>query len=164
MSAVRRWLRRHDRWIPLCFVAFFLVVFAVNGVLVTVAFKTFNGLTTDHAYARGLAWNQVVAAQRAQAALGWTAAMAFEPDGPRAGRLQLQLRDSGGTPVVRALASARFVRPTVQGHDVEIQLAETGPGRYAARVELGLPGLWEVRIEAVRGADSYIATDRLMVR
>ena len=53
------------------FVAFFGVVAAVNAVMATLAIRTHSGVVTEHPYEKGLAYNQVVAAEAQQEALGW---------------------------------------------------------------------------------------------
>ena len=53
-------------------------------------------------------------------------------------------------PVVRALLR----RPVREGFDVKVALDGLGGGRYAADVAVPLPGQWEVRVLARRGADS----------
>ena len=59
MTDLRRTGR--DTWIPWAFVGFFLVVFAVNGAMMTIAFKTWTGLDTENAYQEGLAYNDRLA-------------------------------------------------------------------------------------------------------
>jgi nitrogen fixation protein FixH len=151
------------RWIPWTFVAFFLVVFAVNGVMVTVAFTTWTGVTIQNPYERGRAYNDVLAAVRAQEALGWRADLRFEGGNPTHGRLGLTLADRDGRPLPGAVVRARFVRPSHQGFDFELPLLEREAGRYGAAFELPLPGLWEVRVHAVRAGQSYRLTDRIVV-
>ena len=48
------------RWIPWAIVACFAVVFAVNGGFVYFALSSWPGLTVDHAYSDGLAYNTVI--------------------------------------------------------------------------------------------------------
>ena len=74
-----------DGWIPMIFVGGFLVIAAVNGVMIWLAVDTFTGIATERHYEKGLAYNQALAAAEVQAALGWTAETAFEGSGPGAG-------------------------------------------------------------------------------
>ena len=154
-----------DRWIPWTFVAFFAVVFAANGTMVAIGFATWTGVTTDDAYRKGLAYNRVLAAARDQEALGWRADLGFEADGPTRGRVGLALADRDGRPLPGALVRARFVRPSHQGHDFELPLPAAGEaGRYGAKVELPLPGVWEVRVSAARDGWIYRLTERIFAR
>ncbi len=52
--------RPGDRYIPWLFVAFFAVVLAANGALIAIALGSFTGLTTEHAYDKGLAYNRTL--------------------------------------------------------------------------------------------------------
>ncbi|HET6518722.1 MAG TPA: FixH family protein, partial [Geminicoccaceae bacterium] len=108
---------------------------------------------------------QTLAAARVQEALGWRAGFDFEGHGPSRGALDLTLADRSGVPLPGAEVRARFIRPSHQGVDFELDLPETATaGRYGADVELPLPGLWEVRVRAARGGHSYDLTERILAR
>jgi uncharacterized protein YqcC (DUF446 family) len=62
---------RRDAWIPWVFVIAMAIVIAVNAVMVSFALGSWNGLVVDRSYERGLQYNQILAAQRQQDALGW---------------------------------------------------------------------------------------------
>jgi nitrogen fixation protein FixH len=155
--------RGRDGWIPLLFIAFFLVVFGVNGVLVWVAVSTYNGLAVASPYERGIAYNEAIEQQHRQEALGWKAELAFRGTGAREGTVELHLVDAAGQPVAGADASLEFYRPVHQGTDFRVGLREHGPGLYGAAVQLPLSGLWEVRILAERRADRLAVARRIVV-
>ncbi len=153
-----------DRWIPWVFVAGFLVVLAVNGTMIYVAFATWTGVTTTDAYQRGLAHNARLAEAEAQRQLGWDVEYEFVQTGPGRGRVELVLTDRHGTLLDRAAVSARFVRPVAAGHDIEVTLDHLGLGRYAAEVELPLRGQWEIRFLAEDEHGRYRRSERVMLR
>jgi len=149
---------RRGRWIPWTFVAFFGVVLIANGIMLTVALRTWTGLSTDNAYERGLVYNDTLARLAEGEALGWRTGIAFEPEadpapGRHAGRLTIEAAASDGRPLDGARVTAELVRPTVYGHDFSVALRPAGPGVYAAELDLPLPGQWEVRatVAAERG-------------
>lgn len=146
---------RRDRWIPWLIVGFFGIVVLANGVMVYLALASFTGLATDHAYLRGLAYNRVLAAERAEEALGWTVSVAFVPAGEGRGRIVAQATDAAGLPLEGADVVATLVRPTQEGYDMTVALAAEGGGIYAAGVELPLPGLWEIRTQIARRSDVF---------
>jgi hypothetical protein len=78
----RRWT---GRMILLTLLAFFGVVFAVNGVLIHEALSTFGGVDTESAYQAGRMFEQDVAMAKAQDARQWhvDAKMTPSPDGAR---------------------------------------------------------------------------------
>jgi nitrogen fixation protein FixH len=161
MTDLRRTGR--DTWIPWAFVGFFLVVFAVNGAMMTIAFKTWTGLDTENAYQEGLAYNDRLAERRAQQALRWQAGFAFTASGPRQGEIALTLADADGNPLSRAAVTAALVRPTQAGHDITVTLDHQGDGRYAADVALPLAGQWDVRLLADHARGTYRLHERILV-
>jgi nitrogen fixation protein FixH len=52
---------------------FFGVIFVVNGVFIYLARSTFTGVSTEDAYHKGLAYNDVIRAAGSQHTLGWQA-------------------------------------------------------------------------------------------
>jgi nitrogen fixation protein FixH len=140
-------------WYPWLFVAAFAVVIAVNGVMVKLAIDSFSGLDTEHPYERGLGYNDTLAAARAQDALGWQVAYDAVPAGdatPDGHPISVEARflDRDGNALTGLAVRALLQRPAVEGHDVELPLAERGGGRYVARTDLPLPGQWDFRIVA----------------
>lgn len=146
-----------SRWIPWAFVGGFAVVFAANAIMVTFAMSSWTGLETQDAYRKGLAYNRTLDAERRESALGWRGVAAMEAE-----RLAVTLTDRRGEPVTAATVRAVFVRPTAEGHDFSVDLAEQGGGRYAAAVDVPLAGLWDIRTVARRGADSFQFNQRVV--
>ena len=93
-------------------VAGFVVVVAVNAVMLTLALGTFNGLSTDGAYDRGLAYNQTLAAEAAQQArdLGMTGKGAIHPK-------QLQTITETFTPSAAEVAEAQRMVDAFEAQD-----------------------------------------------
>jgi nitrogen fixation protein FixH len=158
-------------WYPWTFVAGMALVIAVNIALVIYAVGTFPGLETDDAYRKGLAYNETLAAARAQEALGWRADVRYAPrpaeaaaGGGREGELVITLLDRTGEPLRDLKAEAVLVRPTRAGLDMRIELEPRGPGEYRAEATLPLAGQWDVRILARRGDHGFQATRRILVR
>jgi nitrogen fixation protein FixH len=149
-----------DRWIPWLIVWFFGIVIVANGVLVFFATSSFTGLQTEGHYLRGLAYNEVLEAERAERALGWSVSVEFSSTGARRGRIAARVRDAAGAPVDRAAVTADLVRPARHGDDMRVTLAAQGGGLYAADVELPLSGLWEIQTQIVRRSDAYSTVQR----
>jgi nitrogen fixation protein FixH len=151
-------------WIPWAFVGFFLVVFAVNGVMVWFAVSSWTGLEASDSYERGLIYNRALEAAKEQAALGWRAGFRFDQTGERRGRIELSLQDRSGRPVAAAKVDALLVRPTEAGYDFGLDLSERASGRYGAEVELPLAGQWEVRLAASARGEVYRLSPRIYLR
>ncbi len=152
-----------DSWIPKMFLAGFLVVIVANATMAGFAFSSWTGIATEDAYRKGLAYNATLHAARAQAAAGWQGDVAYTVGDAGRGRLEFTLRDRAGRPAAVEEVRAAFVRPTHEGFDFEFVLPPLGPGRYAATVDLPLPGMWDIRIAATRGAETLRFEQRIVV-
>ena len=149
-----------DLWIPWLIAAFFGIVVLANGVMVYLAMSSFTGLQTEGPYNRGLAYNRVLEAERAERSLGWRVTVEFGPTGDRRGHIVVHARDAAGAPLDDAVVTARLVRPTQTGYDMQVTLAARNGGIYAADVELPLPGLWEIQTQIVHRSDVYRSAQR----
>ena len=145
-------------WVPLTFIGLFLIVVAVNGVLVYFASVSWSGLETRDYFAKGIAYNQTLAEARAQAALGWRLEGRFTE-----GRVEATLRDAGGAALDGAEVRVRFVRPTREGYDREAALQGEGGGVYGAPMVLPLAGQWDMRLVAHRDGRDYRQIQRIYV-
>lgn len=109
-------------------------------------------------YRKSLEWDQTMAQEDTNRALGWRLAVAGE-GASLPGRLRLvaRLTDRAGQPlegaavVVEARHGARAAEP------VGGVLEPDGGGRYAAELPLVRPGLWELRFDVRRGGDLFTA-------
>ncbi|MBI1206979.1 MAG: hypothetical protein GC191_06785 [Azospirillum sp.] len=163
VSAPRR--RRQAGWyIPWLFVGAFLVVVSVNGLLTWFALSTFSGLTTEHAYDEGVAYNRALAGAEAQAQRAWQVELGFTDFGQHHGRIDLTLRDHDGKPLSGAAVAAVFVRPASQGADVGVALVERGAGHYRGEAALPLPGVWDIHLTAGHAKGDYQTVHRVVVK
>jgi nitrogen fixation protein FixH len=110
-------------------------------------------LESDY-YRKAVAWDEQRALQRQSQALGWQ--LRLETRAAAAGtHVRLWLGDAPGAAVqgarvrVSAFANAR----AAQRH--ELELTESQPGWYEADLRADAHGLWELRVEATRGAQHF---------
>jgi nitrogen fixation protein FixH len=156
--------RQPGWYIPWLFVLGFLVVFAANGTLIHFAYSSWTGLTTEHAYDEGVAYNRTLAAQRAQERLGWQVKLDFAGTQAGGGRIALALADREGRPLDGAEVTATLVRPTSGGHDHSARLEAAGPGQYQAAMALDLPGNWDLRLEIHHPAGDWQKVERVWIK
>jgi len=147
-----------DRMIPWYFVMAFMVVLAVNIVFVRTAIRSNSGVVTEHAYEKGLAYNQVLAEVKAQHALGWQGRIAYEN-----GSLRFRLQDKTATPIAGADVKAYIERPLEEAFSQTITLKETRNGTYEAAVQLPKKGLWDVTVSTTWNKQYYQTRERLIV-
>ncbi|MDZ7712593.1 MAG: FixH family protein [Rhodovibrio sp.] len=76
-------------------------------------------------------------------------------------RADLSSRTTSGQPLNADRVRVGFVRPTQEGYDSLHTLTALGGGKFAKSVQLPLKGLWELRIEAAKGADAYRVSRRI---
>ncbi len=124
--------------------AFFGIVFAVNGVLVFEALKTHSGVVAQEPYRKGLAYNDRIAADGLQSALGWKADVGFGS----AGQVALTMLDRDDKPLSGLLIAGALGRPATERLDTKLSFAETTPGSYVASAGATDAGAWLVTIEA----------------
>ncbi len=157
--------RRAPGWyIPWLFVAFFGLVFTANGVMVYIATSTYTGLETENHFIKGIKYNDSLDGARAQSERGWRVDLGFERTEPQKGIVAVTLHDKHGNLLKDSTVTVRFIRPTMQGHDVELELPYLGEGRYAMPVELPLPGQWDMRLTIAHATGDYQDQQRIHVK
>lgn len=155
---------RRALWIPGLFVLGFLIVIAVNGVLIFTSIHSFSGLETESAYERGLHYNQALAAAAANAQTGWRAEPRVLAGSAGERKLEIAITDRGGAPVTELKVEAYLVRPTTAGMDTALALTDLGSGRYSAAFTPKALGNWELRLQARRGDVSWQQVQRIFLQ
>ncbi len=151
-------------WVPMLFVAGFLVVIGVNATLIFFAQHTFSGLDTASPYERGLAYNKTLAAEAAQERLGWQYRSAISHAGEAGRILAIDMKDRDGRPLDGLALEAYLIRPSNQGFDVTIAPLPAGGGRYVATFTRPAPGQWELRVVARDGDIVWQPSERLFMK
>jgi len=164
MIAPRARARPPGWWIPWTFVAGFLVVVGVNGVMIWFAATSWTGLVTDRPYDRGLDYNRNLEAAAAMAALGWQVKLvaATRTDGTR--EFVLEAREESGEPLAGLVIEGKLERPVHEGADRELVFAPVGPGLYRAVLDALPPGQWQAHLRLTRGAQRFVLSERLVLR
>lgn len=155
---------RRSAWIPWAFLAFFVVIFAMNGTLIWLATHSWTGLATEQAYEKGLRYNENLQAARQQAALGWQPRLSVRiVEGFQAEAL-VEIRDAQGAPLTDADVQAAFQRPTRGGADFTVSLAASSPGHYRAPFTLPMVGVWDVHLTIRRAGAVFAFDERVVLR
>jgi len=136
------------RDVLIAFLSFFGLVFAVNGYFLYAALSTYTGVVAREPYRKGLAYNERIAADEAQARLGWQAAI----DAGRDGRISARFISIDGSPVRGLKVTGKIGRPVSGGEDQVVPQAESTGGEYSARTAAPLAdGGWILEVEAADG-------------
>lgn len=133
------------RHVLIYLIAFFGVIFAVNGVFLYVSLKTHPGVTSDDAYRKGLRFNLELDRADRQSARGWKTDIGLVGGTP-----EIRISDKAGRPVTGLSVNASARRPVHDRSDKDIILQEVAAGRYRADSSPLSPGRWELVFTASR--------------
>lgn len=125
---------------------FFGTVFSVNFYMAHAAITTFSGLEADKPYQDGLRYDDEIAFSRAQAKRAWRVDASVRPSGEGA-VIEVDQKDAAGLATPGLKVTALFMHPADRRHDVKVELAGDGAGRFSAPAAIA-PGRWDVLIEA----------------
>jgi nitrogen fixation protein FixH len=152
------------RMVLIWLVGFFVVVGAVNAVMIAAAISTFAGLEHDSPYQAGLAFEQEIAAARTQQALHWQVqAKVARTDGGQT-LVEISARDANGTPLPGLGATASLVHPTDRRLDHDLAMTQDGPGHFSGMTRMAV-GQWNVVIDLSRdGARQFRSKNRVILR
>lgn len=134
------------RHVLLAMLAFFGVIFAVNGTFLYSAIGSYTGVVSEEPYRKGLEYNTRIADEERQKALGWQHHVELSPEG------QLRIKFDGVTPgALESLSLKGTVgRPSTAAQDVSVTLVAGRPGEFLADVGKLADGNWLVTAEATR--------------
>ena len=147
------------RW-PIAIVG--IICLHAAGMVTVIAIATRNpsfSVEPDH-YQKALGWDRLAARKQASDLLGWKAEVTTDAqlDGARTRRLECRIVDREGKPVTGATVSM-LAFPHARGEErAHVDLREAGAGVYTVRAPMARPGLWELRLSALRGPDLYTTT------
>ncbi|MFZ5738879.1 MAG: FixH family protein [Pseudomonadota bacterium] len=145
-------------------VAFFGIVFGVNGLMMALAIKTLPGTEVDSAYAASLAYEREIIAARDQDRRGWKVDAKVERKPNGAAVLQVEARDKAGLPLAGLSFFGRLERPSDKRFDREVTLAEVGGGIYRGNADSVLPGRWDLVLEGDQGGiRMFLSKNKLLL-
>jgi nitrogen fixation protein FixH len=110
-------------------------------------------------YAKAVAWDAHQAQARTNAVLGWRLLIDVAGADPSTGlaRVTARLTDRNGSPVTGATLGMEAFHNARAADVLKATLRETAGHDYAADLSIRKPGLWEFRVVAARGKDTFTA-------
>ena len=158
-GAFARFTARGLHW-PLLVVALLAIPVVAGGYLAYMATHDPTFAVEADYYRKAVAWDQTMAQERANAQLGWRAAVTATAAGPKRD-VAVALQDKAG-------ANLADVKVHIDGfflaRSKDMQTADAQPGadgRYHALLDLPHGGLHEFRVRAERGKDVFTVTSRV---
>ena len=145
-------------------VGFFAVIFAVNGLMMTLAIRTLPGTEVDSAYSASLAYENEIAAAHDQDVRGWKVDAHVQRGTTAGAELWVEVHDSGGLPVSGLRFQGRFERPTDRRADQAVELVAAGEGIYLGDTAAIMPGQWDLVLEGVAGGQRlFLSKNRILL-
>jgi nitrogen fixation protein FixH len=130
--------------------AFFGVVFAINGVLVRAAISTFGGVETASSYKAGLQFEREIATAERQDELHWQVTGKLARDAQGEAVLDVTARDAQGFALAGLTADARLAHPADERLDHVIPVRPIAAGVFHGEVN-AQPGQWDLIVDLYRG-------------
>jgi nitrogen fixation protein FixH len=153
------------RTVLIYLLAFFGLVFVMNGVMIKLAIDTLPGTEVDSAYAASLSYNAEIRASHDQDARGWRVVGNVQrgPDGVAA--IRVEARDARNVPLTGVAFAARLMRPADRRGDRAVDLSEREAGLYSGRASDVAPGQWDLVLEATNGTERlFLSRNRLTLQ
>lgn len=161
-SKLRGSFKKRSAW-PLTIAAFLGIVFAVNFVLLYLAFRTDDGLVEENYYEKGLMYNSTL---RNEKELGWDIELSFDgtPGAKPANGVNVRIYDRAGAGLEGAAVKVTLRRPTSDRYDRVFGLVRSGSGpSYSGAIAIPLPGIWDLRVTAGKDGHEMEKTFRIHV-
>ncbi len=138
------------RHVLLWLMAFFGLVFVVNGVMIRAAISTFGGVETLSSYKAGLQFEHEVDLVGQQDALNWQVDGKLTRDRAGEAVLDVTVRDAQGAPLAGLTADARLAHPADErlDHVIVVRPIAAGVFHGAAQAQ---SGQWELIVDLYRG-------------
>lgn len=114
-------------------------------------------------YAKAVRWDETARQQQRNRELGWTASADAGPDGRGGARVVVRFagRDGAG---LSGLTVAGVAFPNVRSSDRQpLAFTAQDDGAYAAPLRGARPGLWQLRLRAEAGGETFTQTTQLLV-
>ena len=144
--------------------AFFVVIFAVNGVFIAQAVMTFRGEDQQDPYLQGIDYNRTLEREAIQNSIGWHASIGGTRTVQGAAEIIVTLKDSRLEPVRHLLLRGTLRHPSDQHRDRAFTLSEISPGAYASRLNGITAGAWDVVVLTASTKTPFAAERRVWLR
>lgn len=113
----------------------------------------------DDYYDKAVHWDASAAQKQRSAELGWR----LNIDTSSNGSLRLTLVDGIGVPIEGATVTVEAFHNARSGDRLRLTPVGAGGGVYQQTAAFDRPGLWEFRVVAQRGADTFVAVRQIVV-
>ena len=152
--------KKFDKFIPLIFVLFFVVLIIVDIILVSLALKSRTGVQTHDHYNKGLNYNKNIEYKKLQDELIFGTKIELK-DNNRILYFEINSKDKSLLEEIKI--KAKVIRPIGRSLDFEVELNKIFTGQYVGEINFPLEGQWDVKIIAVHDKGVYQEKERFEV-
>ncbi|MDD9912412.1 MAG: FixH family protein [Alphaproteobacteria bacterium] len=150
------------RIVLISLLTFFGIICIANGIMIYLASTSWNGLTHQHAYERGLTFNNVLTQKKQEEQLGWHVAYTFTQTAPTKASLYLQVTNKNKQPLENATITLTLKRPIEGGEDITYTMAPaTQKGAFKQQLTVPKIGQWEATAHITTGTNTLTTHQRL---
>ena len=146
---------------PLSLVLFFGGLIALYAYLFHVADDPRALVVEPNYYQKGLHYDDEMAQQRENTALGWRIAPTVTPAGGGNAELSVALTDASGRRLDGATVSVVAMHNLLADHPDSATLADRGGGVYAAMLAMPRAGMWELKFDVTRAGARFTEDERI---
>lgn len=167
--------RRWFHWGPAVIIMFFIALFALDGVLVTVSRQglpptvaeallpksydnehvksVFPGTIARDYQKKEALYNEYLAQVKRQNERGWKVDKGWlqQPVAGASAAFQVRVLQADDAPVSSAQVTGVFLRPSDSRKDMPFDMQEVEPGLYRVVLTLAEPGVWDLLLTVKRG-------------
>jgi nitrogen fixation protein FixH len=137
---------------------FFGTIITVNLIMAYFATSSWTGLVVKNSYVASQHYNEKLAANRAQDALGWSPSLEVGGD-----VLRYRLLDAKGAPVDATQAEAMLRRPSHERDDHMVTLLPDANGDFVVDHALA-SGAWDIEVQLTTSNDiPFVYRERFIV-
>lgn len=129
--------------------AFFGVIFAVNGVFLYYALTTHPGEQVEKSYLQGLSFNDTLERRAEQAALGWQASAGLVSHISGTDQFVVDYVDANGAPLQAMDVVTVLSQPGSDANAFTLEMTHLGEGRYASPSLSLCKGTWKASVIAL---------------
>lgn len=136
------------RQVILGFVAFFVLLIAVQAAFITIAISTHTGVVSTQPYRKGLNYGDRIAFADAQEKRGWQETFTLSPD---QNQLTFRLAEKDGTAIPALKVRGTLSRPVHKNDDRDLTFNQTAEGSFSADLAPSLSGAFIADVEVRKG-------------
>ena len=131
------------------FLAFFGVIFIVNGIFLSQAIKSFPGEVSKKSYVQGINYNDTIDEKNRQELLNWKSeiGVSYSDDTPKDAILVARFFDKDDLPLNELQVSAVLNQHSSDHKNVSFPMQFYADGEYTHQIDSLETGRWTVHIE-----------------